>query len=88
MCHTCDNPSCVNPNHLFLGTALDNNRDARKKGRSVNVRGEKHGMSKLFPAEVENIRNERKFFSARVLAEIYDVDRKTIDNICNRKNWI
>ena len=37
-CHKCDNPPCVNPDHLFPGTALDNRRDAQRKGRLVGMR--------------------------------------------------
>jgi hypothetical protein len=42
ICHHCDNPGCVNPSHLFLGTCLDNIRDMIKKGRKVTIRGDAH----------------------------------------------
>lgn len=57
--HKCDNPSCINPEHLFLGNAKDNGIDKAKKGRSA--KGLEHGMAKLTDQQVEEIRNARGF---------------------------
>jgi len=55
-CHSCDNPSCVNPFHMFIGTHQDNMEDMCKKGR--NVKGERQGHSKLTVATVVEMRRE------------------------------
>lgn len=52
--HRCDNPPCVNPDHLFLGTKLDNARDAMRKGRTL--RGQDNGNAKLSASAVRQIR--------------------------------
>ena len=52
--HKCDNPSCVNPNHLFLGTNQDNHNDMVAKDR--HTKGERDAMHKLTLADVQNIR--------------------------------
>lgn len=61
VCHRCDNPACVNPTHLFIGTQADNVRDMRAKGRWKPLpprdnKGERHGMSKLSAGDVSAIR--------------------------------
>jgi hypothetical protein len=54
VCHHCDNPPCVRPDHLFLGTMRDNIKDASRKGRIA--RGEKQGSAKLDSEQVLEIR--------------------------------
>lgn len=58
VCHRCDNPSCVNVAHLFVGTGSDNMRDAHRKGRAANpvFHGEEHGMAILTERKVLRIR--------------------------------
>lgn len=54
--HRCDNPSCVRPDHLFLGTSSDNTQDMISKGRRVILYGEDAGTAKLTNAQVEAMR--------------------------------
>jgi hypothetical protein len=85
--HKCDNPACVNPGHLFIGTQADNVKDMWDKNRArqgIN-RGESHGMSKLTADDVRAIRESSA--SGPVLAARYDVTRTTIADIRNRKIW-
>ncbi len=92
--HTCDAPTCVNPEHLFTGTPKDNYADCLAKGRNYTTderrqRGEKHHGSKLDESTVLAIRAEYAAgASMRKLAPKYDVDRKTIAMIVKRITWV
>jgi hypothetical protein len=92
--HTCDNPKCVNPNHLKLGSHSDNLLDCSKKGRIRDSRGEKNGRNKLCNEDVIFIRknfikglNKSSRGNAKDLAKKYDVDFTLIHLIVKRKIW-
>lgn len=92
VCHTCDNPPCCNPAHLFPGTRADNNRDMAAKGRanrSATSWGESHGNAKLDAVAVRRIiaryRTER--VSQRQLALENGVCQRTINKIVRRIEW-
>lgn len=89
VCHSCDNPQCVNPDHLFLGTHKENSQDAAKKGRIFISSGMKSGTAKLTDEIVLRIRSE--YASGRrtqqSLADEYGVWDTCISNICSRKSW-
>lgn len=83
--HTCDNPPCVNPDHLWLGTDTDNARDRKEKGRNGVLQGEARPTAKLTEKDVLDIRASRA--SNRNLAERFDVHISTIWRIRQRKDW-
>ena len=88
--HRCDNPSCVRPEHLFLGTMKDNSRDMARKGRCryVTMYGEKHPNSKLTWEAVRRIRELRATgVQAKVLATTYGVSDTLIRYVCSGAGW-
>ena len=88
VCHHCDNPSCVNPSHLFIGTLADNNRDMREKGRARYIRGEKVGNSKLSSDDVRAIRGYvAQGQSRRSIARALGVSPSTVGDCVNGKTW-
>jgi ribosome-binding protein aMBF1 (putative translation factor) len=90
VCHRCDNPICVRPDHLFLGTALDNVRDACAKGRAVTgTRVKGSATPKLTEEMVRQIRHERatQGTSYLKLAEKYGVNFSAIGHVITRRNW-
>ena len=88
--HTCDNPSCVNPTHLFLGTHQDNMDDMYAKGRGLkaSIGGEEHGNAKLTWDIVREIREAYPEQSQYQLAAKYNVCRSNIGFIVNNKRWV
>jgi len=88
--HHCDNPICVNPKHLFLGTQTENLIDMTKKGRrkyKAHI-GEDNGRAKLTWNEVRNIRKRYKAGDSRMnLANRYSMSWNTINSIIKNKLW-
>ena len=86
--HKCDNPSCVRPDHLFLGTLKDNSQDMVRKGRDRS-QGSKNPRSKLNEEDVIEIRRLSKLGKTGYkLAKCYGISPASISLIINRKNWL
>lgn len=87
VCHTCDNPKCVNPDHLFVGTQKENIADCIRKNRKPC--GSKIINSKLTDQDVKDIRSEyaQHNITQRELAEKYHVSHVCIHQVIVRKQW-
>jgi len=87
-CHTCDNPKCVNPNHLYLGDNRQNFQDAIDRGRSVHVNGEKHGRCKLTEEQVIKIKLYiYRNIPYRKIAEMFGISDGHVGDIAKGRRW-
>lgn len=89
VCHTCDNPICVNPKHLYLGTDADNWRDCQERGREVHPQGECHGKAILTASDVKFIFEcyKPRKVPKKVFAELFGVSVSCISHIIRGRNW-
>lgn len=84
--HRCDIPACVNPDHLFLGTAKDNRQDAIRKGRVPM--NERHPHAKLSQKSAREIRNARSNGETyKEIARRYGVNKNTVRALCLGRTW-
>lgn len=99
VCHKCDNRACVNPEHLFVGTAADNHSDMVRKGRQRSVgpdkalRGTRHPKNKLSDEQVKQIRADWETKTSLTdafcdeAAAKFNVSHSLIKKIVYRTNW-
>lgn len=88
VCHSCDNTLCVNPNHLWLGTAKDNAQDMSKKNRCKKQNGELNRMSKLKEKDVLKIKKYlRDGLFHREIAKKFNIGEGAISKIFRGETW-
>lgn len=87
VCHTCDVPLCVNPQHLFADTGKGNSEDMVRKGRSC--RGEKNPSAKLTEDDVRHLRSipKRDKVKRLLFAKQHGISPKSLSQIINRRKW-
>ena len=85
VCHRCDNPQCVRPSHLFLGTHDENMADMVAKGRAARLCGNRNGSARLLPADVAAIREAKGY--RRDIAAQYGISASAVGLIKRRERW-
>lgn len=89
--HTCDNPRCINPQHLLVGTQQDNIADMMERGRHVTLRGMQQGNSVLTEKQVLFIREHHVYNSrqwgANAISRMLSVSPRTVRNVIHGHAW-
>lgn len=87
VCHHCDNPACIRPDHLFLGTQTDNMRDMSRKGRGA--RGETTPGAKMTAEKVRQLRERyaQGDISMKAVGEMFGIKPHAVWAIIHRKTW-
>jgi hypothetical protein len=85
VCHACDNPCCINPSHLFLGSQTDNMRDMAAKNRGGRVYGIRHPRAKLTEKQIASIRSDGR--SGYVIACEYGISKSNVYAIKAGQTW-
>jgi len=83
--HHCDNRSCINPLHLYLGTNQDNSNDMSKRSRTNPQRGERSTLSKITNQQAIEIFNDNR--AHNLIAIDYGIAKSTVSSIKTGKNW-
>jgi hypothetical protein len=87
VCHSCDNPPCCNPAHLFVGTHADNMRDSRVKGRMRGAVGERNGGNK-YPLElIQRVRELGPTMSQMRISKETGISQAQISRILRGESW-
>lgn len=91
--HSCDNPPCCNPAHLFAGTLSDNSKDRNTKGRAglfvlKPMHGEENPSAKLCSGEVlEIIALRQSGYTLRLIAQRFNISQSQVENIVRGQSW-
>lgn len=90
ICHTCDNPPCINPDHLYLGTHLTNMKDKARRGRSyipIDIDGENNTCCRTTKEQVKEIRALFPLISVRSLSILFNLSERHTRKIIKRQKW-
>lgn len=88
ICHHCDTPRCVNPDHLFIGDVTANMRDRSRKGRGNHPAGELNGRARITRELADRIRKEYAGgLSQQKIADKYAIGQTTVSNVIRRVRW-
>lgn len=85
ICHKCGNPLCINPEHLYAGTASDNYADMVRHGRANRPKGRQIHTARLTELQVIEIRADHR--TTRALAAVYGVGKSTIQQVKSGASW-